>query len=145
MKAFSPVKTAGQSLIEVVVAVGVVVILATGLIVATTSALKSSQFARTKSLAIRYAQEGMELTRRLRNSGWAVFSTRSGLWCLDKAGNWTQAAPSCAVNVDNLFTRGVTFNWNSLSERMEVTVNVAWSDAGSTHDTQLVTYFTQWK
>ena len=135
----------GQSLIEAGVAVGVVIILVTGLIVGTTSALKSSQFGRTKALTIKYTQEGIELTRRLRNSGWAVFSARSGLWCLDKVGNWTQASPSCSVNIDNLFTRGVTFNWDSANERMIVTVNVSWDSGSTTHDTQLVTYFTQWR
>ncbi len=138
-------KQRGQSLIEVVVAVGVVVILVTGLIVGTTSALKTSQYGRTKSQAIKYAQEGMELTRQLRNNGWTTFAGRSGLWCLDKVGGWTQGAGTCPVNIDNLFTRSATFTWNVASSRMEVTVNVSWSDGGGLHDTQLTTYFTQWK
>lgn len=138
-------KQQGQSLVEVVVAVGVVVILVTGLIVGTTSALKTSQYGRSKSQAIKYAQEAMELTRQLRNNGWATFAARSGLWCLDKVGAWIQGAGTCPLNIDNLFTRSATFTWNVGSSRMEVVVNVSWSDGGGLHNTQLTTYFTQWK
>lgn len=138
-------KQGGQSLIEVVVAIGVVVVLVTGLVVGTTSALKAGQYTRTKSQAIKYSQEGMELARQLRNDSWAAFAAKSGLWCLNKAGSWTQSAGTCAVNIDNIFTRGVTFEWIAAKSLMKVTVDVSWTDSGGSHNSPLVSYFSQWK
>ncbi len=137
---------AGQSLVEVVVAVGVVILLVTGLIVGSTNAIRGGEFGIIKSRAIKYAQEGIELSRSLRDSGWAAFATKSGVWCLDKTGVWTQAvAGACPVNVDVVFTRMVTFTWDAAGSRMKVDVNVSWNDGNGVHTSEIITYFTQWK
>jgi len=120
-------------------------LLITGLIAGTTSALRTSDEGRTRTLAIHYAQEALELTRKLRDTDWVLFQGRSGLWCLDKAGSWTQGGTLCPVNIDTIYTRGVTFAWNSASQRMEVTATVSWQDGEVTRQTELTTYFTQWQ
>ncbi len=135
----------GQSLVEVVVAVGVVMLLVTGLIVGSTASIKGSEFSVAKSRALKYSQEGIEISRSLRDQSWATFASRSGLWCLAKDGTWTQASGSCPINIDATFTRGVTFTWDGLNNRMSVTASVTWNDGNGIHTSQLVTYFTQWK
>lgn len=140
----------GQSLVELVVVLGVLSLLSTGLIAGMTASLKSAQFSTQKSSAIKYAQEGIEYARTLRDRGWSTFYSYKdephGLWCLSKAGAWTSASGTinaCNNNIDALFTRSVAFVWND--PQMSVTTVVSWVDGGGTHTTQLVTYFTNWR
>ncbi len=135
----------GQSLAEIVVTIGIVALLVTGVVVATTTSLRNNQAGRVRSLAVQFAQEGIELTRDLRGAGWSDFQGYSGLWCLDKNRIWTQAVGTCEVNIDEVFTRSVAFTWNAIDERMEVAVSVAWNDAGIPRSTTLETYLTDWK
>lgn len=137
----------GQTLVEVIVAIGVVVLLVTGLIVSTSVSLKASQYGKMRSLGIQYAQEAVEATRNLRDSGWNTFAVYGGVtpisWCLNKAGEWTQMIGACSSNIDNFYTRVVTFTWND--PRMKVDVFVTWVDGAKTYTSSLSTYFTQWK
>lgn len=138
-------KYSGQALIEVLVALGVVLLLVTALIVGTTSSLKAIRFSKTKDEAVKYAQEGMELTRKLRSDDWEAFQAKSGEWCLDETGDWTEAIGVCPANIGNLFHRSVQFTWDAINARMDVIVMVDWSDDAIPHTTELETYFTKWK
>lgn len=149
----------GQSLLEIVVATAVAILLITGLLVATSVSLRTSQNGQQRSKALKYAQEGIELTRSLRDSlDWASFTaydpnagSASTTWCLVAAGNWKQGACDPVVDaIDGVYTRAVTFEWNDRDSdpnkyRMEVTVTVSWDQAGQTKSVTLATYFTQWK
>lgn len=135
----------GQTLVEIVISLGIVLLLIAGLIVSTTAAVHTSDQDRVRSQSVQYAQEGLELTRELRDSNWSTFQARSGLWCLDKTNTWTQGGISCPVNINNFFSRGVTFTWNSGASRMEITSTVSWQDGSAIHQSQLTTYFTQWQ
>lgn len=135
----------GQTLAEIIVVLGIVLLLVTSLISGSTGALRTSDQSKLRSSAVSLGQEAMEKVRQMRDESWATFQSKSGLWCLDKAGVWTQASGICLVNVDGIFTRGVTFSWNAGAERMEVTTTVSWQDAGATHQSTLITFFTQWQ
>lgn len=135
----------GQIMAEIVVALGIALFLVSGLIVGATSAVRTNDQSRMRSKAVGYAQEALELTRKLRDSDWDTFQAKNGLWCLDKAGNWAQAVLTCPVNIDSIFTRGVTFSWNADVLRMDATARVSWQDGGSTHESKLTTFFTQWQ
>lgn len=139
--------TRGQTLVEVIVAIGVVVLLVTGLIVGTSVTLKASQYGKTRSLAVKYAQEAVELARNIRDNGWSTFLAYGGVvpvsWCLNKSGVWTAMSGSCPLNIDNFYTRTVTFTWND--PRMKVDVQVSWTDGVKTYTTPLSTYVTQWR
>lgn len=138
--------TRGQTLAEVVVAIGVIVLLVTGLIVGTSVTLKASQYSKARSQAVQYAQEAVELSRNLRDSGWASFFVYGGVapksWCLDKAGTWTVMSNACSV-IDGLYTRQVTFTWDD--PLMKTDVVVSWADGNKTYTVPISTYFTQWK
>ncbi len=137
----------GQTLAEVVVAIGVVVLLVTGLIFGTSITLKASQYGKARSQAVQYAQEGIEIARALRDGGWTGFLAYGGVtplsWCLDKAGVWTAMSGSCNPNIDAYYTRQVTFTWND--PKMKADVTVSWIDGNKSFSVPITTYFTQWK
>lgn len=140
----------GQTLVEVIVAIGVVVLLVTGLIVSTSVTLKASQYGKMRSIGTQYAQEAVEATRNLRDSGWSSFFAIYGnngvspkSWCLSKNGEWTEMSGTCLANIDSFYTRVVTFTWDD--PRMKVDIEVSWIDGGKTYSSKLSTFFTQWK
>lgn len=140
-------KQSGQTLAEVVVAIGVIVLLVTGLIIGTSVTLKASQYGKARSQAVQYAQEAVELARNIRDSGWTGFMAYGSVtpksWCLDKSGTWTQMSGACSANIDNFYTRQVTFTW--VDPRMKADVVVSWTDGNKTYTVPITTYVTQWK
>jgi type II secretory pathway pseudopilin PulG len=142
-------RKSGQTLAEVVVAIGVVVLLVSGLIFATSVTLKASQYGKSRSQAVQYAQEAVEAARNLREGGWTAFSAYGGAlpisWCLDKSGIWTASSGSCTANIDSVYTRTVTFTWEPSNSRMKVDVLVSWTDGNKTYTVPITTYITQWK
>ena len=134
----------GQSLVEAVVVIGMVIVLVSGLIVGTTVSLRSSELGRSRSLAVKYATEGIEYARNLRNVGWTDFQAKTGAWCLDKDKTLTQAVSGvCSANIDSMFARKLTFSWTD--PKMTVTVAITWNDGSGDHKSELLTYFTQWR
>lgn len=140
----------GQTLLEIVFAVGVVAIIITALVVAGTSSLRYGQESRLRSAGVKYAQGALELAREIRDTHtWDVFLAYSGTgsqtWCVDAAGAWTQDDGSGCDQIEtgSPFSRSVTFTWND--PLMSVVSRVSWR-AGSTElSTQLQTYLTQWR
>lgn len=134
----------GQTLAEVVVAIGVIVLLVTGLIVGTSVTIKASQYSKARSQAVAYAQEAVELARNLRDGGWTSFFAYGGTsQCLNKEGVWTQMSGACSANIDNFYTRSITFTWND--PRMKLDVVVSWVDGNKTYTVPISTYLTQWR
>lgn len=139
----------GQSIVEVIIIVAIVAMIVSGLVAATVASIKSATFANTKSQATKYAQEGVEITRRERDLSWnTFFSRRDQTWCMDTAGQWSQVIP-CPL-IDNKFTRTVQLTWNGADpdptkRRMEVVATVTWQLGAATHRSEIRTYFTQWR
>lgn len=57
----------GQSLLEIVVLIGVVVIIGSGLVVVTLTSLKNSQFSKNQLQATKYAQGAIDAIRTIRD------------------------------------------------------------------------------
>lgn len=135
---FSP---KGQTIIEILVALAILVILLTVVTTAVVSSLSNAQISKRRNQASIFAQQGIEMTRQLRNSGWSTFNSFSGTYCFASTCTLvTQGGGSCGVkggscgqNVD-VFSREVTFE--RLSNRCNaggsngtrVMVKVAWVD-----------------
>ena len=142
-------KSSGQTLLELVIAIGVVAVIVTGLMVAATASLRYSQDSRMRSSGVKLAQEGIELSRQLRDSvSWTVFSDYSGsgtkVWCLDSTGTFIPQDGVCPVIGSNSpYTRSVTFTWND--PIMTIVSLVTWQVGSIQASTQLQTYLTQWK
>lgn len=136
-------ETSGQTLVEIIVVVGVVVLLVTGLVIGTTASVRIGEAGKTRSKAVKYAQEGIELARTIRDTQWLTFVAMSGTYCLDDANVWAEATGACAVNINSLFARSVDFSY--VDPRMTVISTVSWQDSSGTKQTSLKTFFTQWK
>lgn len=137
----------GQMLIEMIVVIGVVVVLATGIIAGTSSSLARTQGNQARSSALQYAQEGIEYARQKRDAGWTSFAgllegTQSITYCVDSNNMWT--APPCAVNIASVYTRSITL---SLADgNILIDVIVVWGDQSQPdNNVELKTTLTQWK
>lgn len=139
----------GQTILELVVALGVVSLVLTGLVAAATSSLRFGQAGRQRGLGVKYAQEGIELSRKLRDGGlWSDFVAKSGSgtarWCLSGSGVWSQDTDvGCPIATENPFWRTVTFSW--ADPIMEITSEVSWGERQVPTVVTFVTQFTQWK
>ncbi len=137
--------SSGQSLVEAVVMVGMVVLMVSGLVAGTTASLRHSKNVQYKSKALKYSQEGIELTRKLRDSGWSEFEEKVGTWCVDASGNWADAGGfPCMASIESTYSRTITLTWDG-SSKMTAEVSVAWSDGATAHTSTLTTIFTQWR
>jgi len=140
----------GQTLLELVIAIGVAGLIITGLVVAALSSLRYSQESRMRSSAVKYAQESLELARATRDtSGWDTFFAYTGsetkTWCLDAAKTWTEDdGTGCgAIEAGSQFRRSVTFTWND--PVVEVVSTVTWHSGSTDLSTSLTTYLTEWR
>jgi len=133
----------GQSLIESVVTLGVVLLLVTGIVVGTTSSLRYAENSKARSVATQFAQEGLEIARNDRDMGWSTFA-RSGTFCVDTAGVYT--APPCAP-IDGRFTRQLIYSYDQVLKQVTVETVVSWveSAAPTQKEVRLQTMFTKWK
>lgn len=125
-------KKEGQSLLEVLVALAVALLVILALVQAVTTAIKSSGFAKRKAQATSLAQEGIEKVRGLRDqSSWDNFKS--------SCNNYNVGA----VSDPTIFTRTVSCS-EETPDKIKVVVKVAWTDAGKTQNSQIISYFTQW-
>ena len=140
---------AGQTLFEIIISVAVIAVILTALVSAVTAALRYGQASRNRSRAVKYAQEGLELARALRDTaGWDLFLTYSGSgtkrWCVDESGVWTaDSGNGCPIASGSPFGRTVDITWNT--PLMSVDVAVAWGEKDASSTIHLQTYFTKWK
>jgi hypothetical protein len=137
-KVLSEQSQAGQMLLEVILALGVVVIVMGAIANIVVSSLSSAQYARNQSLANSYAQEGLNVLRRIRDSSWTEFSNyiTGTKYCIksDLTLSSTGAANctgSLAVGPDGIFSREVVFgNIGSVDcdAGRKVSEIVSWTD-----------------
>jgi Tfp pilus assembly protein PilV len=144
----------GQSLFEVVVAMGVIAMVIVALVLMSSLSVRNSNFARNKTLATRFAEEGVEWLRGERDADFALFETRSlttgKTYCLINL-DWSKSG-SCAsgdvIPPATIFKREVLLTTSTLpdgSPVVEVKVTVSWTDQQGTHNVNSSTDFTDWK
>lgn len=126
----------GQTLIEVVAALGVSLVVISAMTVAVITALSTAQFSKNQNLATQYAQQGMEIMREKSNTEFNTF-TSSATYCLSKNSTTLVASggTSCTANIDSTFVRQVTVEPGSTdcnsggSGGTKITVTVSWTDS----------------
>lgn len=120
----------GQTLIEVLIALGIAGVVISAVTVVVTASLNNAQYSKNQNQAVAYAQEAMEVIRQIRDSDIVGFRTYTGNYCLAK-GQTTlgSAQANCILNVDN-FVRSVLIDQSPgcANNVAKVTVNVAWTD-----------------
>jgi len=119
----------GQSIIEVIVALALISVVILGLVRVTISSINNASFARDQRGATKYAQEGIEKARQLKEESGAVFWSKSG----------------AETETIGRFTRKTTYTEVEDNQKMMVEVVVSWQDSKGGHESALETYLTKWK
>lgn len=136
----------GQTLFELIIALGVTVLIVTGIIRIVTISLSNAAFAKNQAEATRFAQEGAEWIRLERDKGWDDFFSRSNqTWCL-KDLTWSRASPCGQDEVisGTMFSREATLGALG-DDRVDVIVKVSWTDSKGTHESRIGTRLTGWR
>lgn len=137
----------GQSLFEVVLALFVITMIIVGVVVVSTNSISNSLFSRNKTLAARYAQEGIEWLRLEKERDFSALATvaDTATYCLDNLNfNNIGACNGSEFIGDTEFAREV--NFTKLSENskvlIEATVITYWTDSKGYHESRSSTVFT---
>lgn len=126
----------GQSILEAIILVTIVVVFVTGVFLTLTVVRTSSQYAKRRSVATQYAQEAMETLRGLRDVDTNYFlalidPSVGGPTCFDKPITSVKSAlhsspPPCDL-IDGIYDRKITFTDDVTLVAIKVTV--AWQEA----------------
>lgn len=124
----------GQSLIEVVTALSIITIIITAIGIVVISGLNNVRSGKNQDLATKFAQDGLETVRHIRNGNYVNFKAAGGLYCLPQgATDLGAASASCTTpNVGGgSYVRSARIEVNpSCGANMAmVTVTVAWADS----------------
>lgn len=143
----------GQTLVEVIVASGIVTLVLSGLVSAITYGLTSVQFSRNKALATKYAQESLEWVRSKRDvsANWATFystyASTPTTYCMSTL-SWSTTSP-CTTPINDAydkFVRTVTLTGNGApdNDRILVQAVVTWNEGRRSSNVSLETYLSSW-
>ena len=122
----------GQTLVEVLAGLGLILIVVTALVGMGIVALKASTSARNRTVAVKLASEGMEIARSVRDQG-----------TFDDVVSVTD--PLITVgSVD--FTRETVVSVDPLDEGKKlVVVTVSWPESSGTKTASVTSYLTDWR
>lgn len=137
----------GQSLVEAVVTLGIVLLMLSGLVIATISSLHDVRVSKNRAIASQYGQEILEIARRERDSGWSAFLAKDGKkYCVNGQGvlSETVGISSCP-EVGSGFRRTLDFAYTPAGQTMDVASTVSWTEGAMTKTASFVTILTQWK
>lgn len=128
----------GQTLIEVLVALGIAGIVVAAIVTLVTVALKNTQFTKEQHVATEFAQQAMEQIRTIRDTQWSTFasyipSQGTRRFCLDQDSVSLRSPPTttCGLNMGT-YVRIVEFENNvapCIGIAAKVTTYVLWRDA----------------
>ena len=121
----------GETLIEALAALALVAIVISAITTLITTSLSNATYNENQTLATKYAQQGIESVRQIRNFNYAAFRNYNGLYCLGKGqANLGTVQTACSTpNTDN-FIRSVQIEHSPgcATNVARVTVNVAFTD-----------------
>lgn len=141
----------GQSLFEVVLALGVITAITVGIVSLTVISIRNASFSKNKTLAGRYAQEATEWLRSERDNDFTIFETHAQTlqYCLPgPILNWNKTGACGVSNIpDSPLFRDVTFTTSLVSGKtvIQANIRVYWTDAQGYHEVRSATSFTDWR
>ena len=147
----------GQSLFEVVLALGVITAITIGIVSLAAGSIRNASFSKNKTLAGRYAQEATEWLRGQRDADFDAFKESvdelsASALCIPTSPNpnWNGRVGGCGasdtITGTSLF-REVLFSTDLVSGKtvIEADVRVYWTDAQGDHEVRSATSFTDWR
>jgi len=136
----------GQSMVEVVVAVGLILVAVAALLSLGVVSLRGASFSVSKIKATRLANEELELVRAYRDTvGWATFVSDLG-----------DCGSGCYINSDLMevisgketaaesFTRYFYFTTMGGDNKRRITAVVTWTDQSGEREVTLSSVLTDW-
>ncbi len=143
-------KNEGQSLVEVVVAIGAMSLLLVALLTTVSLSVKNSRVAKDRVQAVSLANEGIELMRAYRDYDYAEFYGKARVDTYNLAYSWvvadglTDNCSTTAFDIRSFYRRCVLLtNVDATSTDVEVTVD--WQEGSRVHQVSQSTRLTQWE
>lgn len=138
----------GQSLVEVVVGVGMMSLLLVALLALISLSVKNSRVAKNRAQAVALANQGVELMRAYRDYSWDDFIDDADGSEYVLGANWTVGSeldiPDC--DEDNFIYSGSIFSrCVNLSGEVDVVVTVYWQEGSKLNSTIQTTKLTIWE
>lgn len=139
----------GQSLFEVVIALGVITIILVSLVILASLSISNATFSKDKTLATRYSLETIEWLRTERDASWDTFVTEAATptWCVPSL-SWSAASAGSCSSGSNIsgtvLKREIYFSIID-PNTVQVTVRVYWTDAQGSHESRTTTTYTNWR
>jgi type II secretory pathway pseudopilin PulG len=138
--------SAGQSLVEVVLALAVILIIVVALVRVVTISIKNAEFAKNQALATRFAQDAIEKIRFYRESNsWGEFVTACNNGTIDLG----TPPPNFGLSPDMECYRPVPPEpyppCAPVENVCEVKITVPWAQGSLTHVSELTTRLTNWE
>lgn len=148
----------GQSLFEVIIALGLVAMIITAVVGLATSTVRNSTFSKDNSVVTKYAQEAIEWIRQQRDTeDWATFVTHTTRVHLGTL-SWTVTNDTVS---GTSYSRTVAFTCerydvvsgtkttlvcpDTTTNSVGVKVTVTWADGQGVHSVSVPTTLTSWK
>ncbi len=134
-------KTRGQSVLELLIAMGIFVMVSSAGILLFFSGQSLSVDGANARIGLDYAAEGLEATRSIRNRSWAEITTgEHGLTYVN--GQWQFSA---AQDAKDIFTRKVTVT-QVATDTKNIVTTISWAtDPSRPQTVQLTEQLTDWK
>lgn len=139
----------GQSIVEVIIALAVMVLVLVALVRATIVAVRNANFAKNQAQATQYSEELLEWLRSERDTDWDNFVSYAGSgsatsYCFQSLSWPSSGSCSPGQEIAGIFLRQGSLN-ETAADRVEIVIAVTWQDSSGTHQSTLTSYLTNWR
>lgn len=142
---------AGQSLVETVVALGVIVLVISAMVSLGIVSLRATSSAKFAAIAKNLADEELELLRVYRdNVPWSTFETAIGNCSITTC--YVSLGPPISITsaiTETVTSGGIDFTrWftvDATADVIYIVSNARWTDFGGEHTTTAETFFAPWR
>jgi Tfp pilus assembly protein PilV len=141
----------GQSLFELIVAIGVSGLVLISLVSLTVKSISNATYSKNKTLTTHYTQEAVEWLRAQRDLNWDTFTSYAAsgggkIYCLNNLSFSNGGACGPSETIPNTtFTRQVLLTYNATPESVQAVVTTTWLGVSDRqHESRTSTVFTNW-
>lgn len=148
ISAVKQIKFSGQSLFEVVFAVGMVALILTAIVLLSTRSIKTADFSQNRAMAGKYAQEATEWFRLQRDLlGWDIFFAKADDTPVSHSFGSLVFDTTDTLIPGTVFSRSYTLSEYTTDEGdlgLLLEVKIEWTDSEGPHTVINSTKFTNW-